>query len=1836
MSSSRDFGFITLRSIQAYQPNGARVPPNYILSVGTDGAGGFTNNVYVSSFQASSIVVSTICARTIVDISTIDVSTIYTSTIDAFNISASTTITNYLTVNSTLNASTIDTDSIYATILNTSLIKYVSTAEYPNPSKIIQFDAGGPEYIYLNHGTSTNTLNLMGGVSIQGDRTSGGDLYLNASTSTDSGITTNNIFMNNPTTITINQPNYTSSALTLFNNNTSQLTGTNTATAVAFSMSTSNGEYTWYNTASTSGNGGGLSTNHLQLFSYFPGPSSILDITPAGNMSIPGNFDALSISTVKKITLINDNLSTVVITNNASTIEINGFALLTQGTISSISSLYWSADSVAGYIYNTNLGKDQLNAYLVGIGVTSGTPLNATLDVQYQGTGVGNVFNLKDKNRNNLLTVDNAGNTKINGTLSTSLINMSNTSGVQGQIVGLSTINGLRWNPGDDAFWSSDNGGVDIYSDNTRNVGIGTTNPGAKLDVAGNANISSGLTVNNNLNVTSTITILGTDATTQFQLTSQSGSFALNQTGPGTPGNMITGNANQVNINTQLAVNNGNNIIISTTNNGVTIGGYTSTSLINMSNTRGAQGQIVGLSTINGTAWPPVNNDFWTTSQNGAPNISYIGGNVGIKNNTPVAPLVVRNESGNYNSGIALNSGDVYTLVGNTGNNDNYGTIQVTAGGNISSIGTSSWPLILQPQGGGDGRVGIATTSYPQATLDVAGNIIASTGFTTGNTSYLAGPTINASYPVNSTVLTYAYDNTDGKDTLVIAPPGTARSKIVFKTASANNTVATEAIRIKENTFVGIGNIDPAYQLDVNGNARISGTLSTSNVSTTTLTVTNGATISGQGQFLANVGGTYGALSIKNASTNNSAVSIDIGTGTNKYSIVQTAAASAPVGSGLEPSTIQVFSYFDSVNPGNGTETLRIYPNGRMNVTNTLNVAGGLNVNSGSININDGGLTVKTALSTNTINMTSGQINGLSTINNIAWPPVNNDFWAGTLTGNIYNDNSLNVGIGIPTPTEKLTVNSTILIKGPNNGTSRLILGPSPGTNNYDYCSAIEANNTQSDNYGSDLRFFTHQTATTSGPTQERMRIDNIGNVGIGNTSPQATLDVTGNVNISSNLTVGTAPNNGLARTTINGYLGINKNAGYQFDCQGDAAISGTLYLPNNLASNNVSTTSLIVRDNATVGGLLTVNNNLNVTSALQISSANGLKSASLAESDGGNLTILSDTVSLYGSAGGVQFYSPATTNPAKISVSNEGTVAFQGGASTIGDAVIRAVRNIYIQPGTTIDGVSQTNPTVTYIGGAQNTTSLYIHTSTSGPGGTAELRLNDNSITGIQYQLATTGGTFYLTDTKNNYNILNATTSGLNINTALTVSTGLTVRSNISIVNNSSGTGSNNISFNKSNSGGQTLNNSELGYFNFNGTLADGLGSSSRAAAIYAIQDGNAANNFVPGKIQFHTTGTTPNVNDVPPLRMIINSAGNVGIGTDNPAYKLDVAGNARISDTLSTSNISTTVLTVTSGATVNNGLTVTGVLTANTGAIITGYTSTSLINMTTNGLNQGQIVGLSTINGISWPSANTLLANTIFSTNSTVTLSNLINNPSITGNVQVNILAIGGGGGGANGWTLGPDPFYYGGGGGGSGQEVSATYYLPVNTNITFTIGSGGNGGPIGVNGGNTTVSSLNNSNIALFAVGGEGAGVTYKDYGGSGYYGGGSGGVSGGNGSVNPSVASFSYIYYPSRLGFLRYTPSQTSNRDSYGGRGDSGARTIDNGGNGFNANVAGGGGGGISILSNSGSGQGGQASNMNGSNGSNGGGGGGGSSGGGFPIGNSGDGGAGVVRIQILSM
>jgi hypothetical protein len=132
---------------------------------------------------------------------------------------------------------------------------------------------------------------------------------------------------------------------------------------------------------------------------------------------------------------------------------------------------------------------------------------------------------------------------------------------------------------------------------------------------------------------------------------------------------------------------------------------------------------------------------------------------------------------------------------------------------------------------------------------------------------------------------------------------------------------------------------------------------------------------------------------------------------------------------------------------------------------------------------------------------------------------------------------------------------------------------------------------------------------------------------------------------------------------------------------------------------------------------------------------------------------------------------------------------------------------------------------------------------------------------------------------------------------------------------------------------------NDELGTLTFAGS--DGTGY-IRGAQISAYVDGTPGTNDMPGRLVFSTTADGAST---PTARMLVNSAGNVGIGTTSPTAKLDVAGSVNIAGTLAitsntlVTNLNSDLLDGQSGSYYLNAGNLTG--TINTSVLVAGTPS-------------------------------------------------------------------------------------------------------------------------------------------------------------------------------------------------------------------------------------------------------------------------------------------------------
>ncbi len=186
----------------------------------------------------------------------------------------------------------------------------------------------------------------------------------------------------------------------------------------------------------------------------------------------------------------------------------------------------------------------------------------------------------------------------------------------------------------------------------------------------------------------------------------------------------------------------------------------------------------------------------------------------------------------------------------------------------------------------------------------------------------------------------------------------------------------------------------------------------------------------------------------------------------------------------------------------------------QVNGTNVLLAPTNGNVGIGTTNPSSGNLQVNGRTYTTTLTMTNGASAGyyLTTdaSGNASWSDISSSGGAWTLTGsNLYPDStSYNVGIGTTAPGAKLAVDTSVLIGRPGGtGPGDAVLYLGPYTNATTYAASLRYNDT------------TANLDIT--PRSGYSTIFTSGNVGIGTTAPtQALLSVAGNIAATQNITL--------------------------------------------------------------------------------------------------------------------------------------------------------------------------------------------------------------------------------------------------------------------------------------------------------------------------------------------------------------------------------------------------------------------------------------------------------------------------------------------------------------------------------------------------------------------------------------------------------------------------------------------------------------------------------------------------------------------------------------------
>ncbi|MFA5886351.1 MAG: hypothetical protein WC863_01070 [Patescibacteria group bacterium] len=725
-------------------------------------------------------------------------------------------------------------------------------------------------------------------------------------------------------------------------------------------------------------------------------------------------------------------------------------------------------------------------------------------------------------------------------------------------------------------------------------VGIGTTTPRALLDVYGNATIGGSLIVNDNA------TGYGTAASLKLQYDQDNNFYEL---GTRFPDFFIKQNTTEF-----LTIKSGTgNVGIGTTNPGqkldvypssgdsairirsadgnaqlyIDAGGTNKNSGVSY-NLSGAQKWFAGLkygSTNNFAIYEADGSDTsrLTIIPGGNTYLAQNGGNVGIATTTPAAKLEVAALSGYSilagnqkigNVAAPLITGDVVTL----------GYLQSYVNASSSDLWSGTKDGTIWNGAAGSGKVGIGTVN-PTAKLSInatgtpstvqALSVVGNGAWGSGYLASLGNYTSISQTSSGQGFMSWgAYNN--GSSWVRTYDGGMGLANLVFGTGpyfSIQTDTATSGVpnfvdRLTVGTSgnVGIG-INPSHKLDVNG----------------TINIARGSNLffgSGDAGLSSNFGttgylafNTWGPASYTEKMRIDGAGNVGIGTTTpsKKLTIItpDSDIGLRFVGPGGETYDI-------------GEETgneMKISSQTYLNLHAYHRATSDIQIRNADIlmrqptffTVGNVGIATTTPAAKLEVAAASGYsiLAGSQKIGNVALPTANSDaatkgyvdsafapggsnsLWNGTSTGNIWNMNSGNVGIGTTAPGATIvpdlaTPGNVLEIKSPNNvnalymrrsdGLAGLNITNEGQNTGIVYLDSIY-NNTGASYSGFQFR------VRTSGTPVNAMRIDGNGNVGIGIMNPTSKLDVAGSFEADNGYKIVRLPRGDGATNSVRWYL---------------------------------------------------------------------------------------------------------------------------------------------------------------------------------------------------------------------------------------------------------------------------------------------------------------------------------------------------------------------------------------------------------------------------------------------------------------------------------------------------------------------------------------------------------------------------------------------------------------------------------------------------------------------------------------------------------------------------
>jgi hypothetical protein len=845
--------------------------------------------------------------------------------------------------------------------------------------------------------------------------------------------------------------------------------------------------------------------------------------------------------------------------------------------------------NVSGTISGNGSGLTSLNA----TNITSGT-----LNVSFGGTGlttinsnkllVGNgtsqilqPFNLHWDNNNNRLGIgtinpssalDVSGNITALGSFigsGNNLTNLNISNVLSGTLLanfggtGCTSLNSTHFDTSGGILKIKDNLisqwttiGSSIYNNN--NIGIGITNPIAKLDISQNSSnvafkvnqIGSGNLIDLQDNGVSKFKIdsSGNIFTSAFYLNAQNNYIGIGTTQPNKQLHVTNESQfdNNIIINGDITHNKRLNITNSTNGPALLINQIGSYPIVEFQNNGNTTFKIfdsgdVGIGTSTKTINVDISGNIKATNVIRS-NLFYIGnesseyGILRVYNNNNdncvlfindntrsidggIKTATLRNDGGGLRLQSSSNKGFVIDVSGNitcdttisiigTGSHNNWGNTKI---GNSISWNNLSYPTI-----GSDGSLGsvivIENPYIPYRTNDIFTNRTFRSGIRcAGDISYNlywdCGPT-GYGFEILNSIL---------------------------------NTGTTSCITIKPNGNIGIGKTNPLESLDISGNINVSGiitglgsglnNLNISNINSGTLNVI------------------YGGTGLNNINVGN----ILIGNGTNALS-----------------------------HTNNLIWTNNSLGIGKTNPTSTLDVSGNIN-SSGIITGMGSGIS-----SINASNVTSGLLSvtnggtGCNTLNALFFDTTggvlsikNKAFNPWEIIGTNLNYDIGNVGIGITNPTTNLDVSGNIKASGNiigNINATNVVSGILSSSYGGTGCTSLNTIYFDTTN-----NILSLKAGAASQWTYNNNNIYfNTGNIGIGKTNPQFEIDVSGNINFSGSLYKGGSQYISSQWTTNNsniyfssGNVAIGKtNPSSVLDISGNVLVNGTINATGDIVAN--------------------------------------------------------------------------------------------------------------------------------------------------------------------------------------------------------------------------------------------------------------------------------------------------------------------------------------------------------------------------------------------------------------------------------------------------------------------------------------------------------------------------------------------------------------------------------------------------------------------------------------------------------------------------------------------